>query len=88
MQYYEDSLWTDIIRENWDMGRKIKAFHIASDRDLRRVAGFNGLVQSFLLNVHVRAPKGYSDALAYGWELARETRQYRQASVPRRRSDA
>jgi phosphoribosylanthranilate isomerase len=76
VQYYEDSVWTEVIRENWDMGRKIKAFHIASDRDLRRVAGFNGLVQSFLLNVHTRAPKGYDDPLAYGWELVRETRQY------------
>lgn len=76
VQYYEDNLWADIIRENWDMGRKIKAFHLASDRDLRRIAGFNGLVQSLLLNIHTNAPTGYPDALAYGWELARETRQY------------
>ncbi len=76
IQYYEDSLWTDVIRENWDMGRKIKAFHLTSDRDLRRVAHFNGLVQSFLLNVHAGAPGEGSDPLAYGWELARETRQY------------
>ncbi len=76
VQYYEDSLWTDIIRENWDMARKIKAFHLNSDRDLRRIAGFNGLVQSYLLNVHTHAPVGYSDPLAYGWELARETQQY------------
>ena len=78
IQYYEDSLWTDIVRENWDMTRKIKAFHLASDRDLRRVAGFNGLTQSFLLNVHAQPPgsSGYRDPLAYGWELARETHQY------------
>ena len=76
IQYYEDSLWADVIRENWDMGRKIKAFHIRSDRDLRRVANFNGLVQSFLLNVHTEAPGDFSDPLAYGWELARETWQY------------
>jgi phosphoribosylanthranilate isomerase len=76
IQYYEVSLWTDVIRENWDMGRKIKAFHLGSDRDLRRVAQFNGLVQSYLLNVHAAAPGTYPDPLTYGWELARETRQF------------
>jgi len=75
VQYYQDSLWTDIVRENWDMGRKIKAFHLNSERDLRRIAGFNGLVQSFLLNVHTQA-NGYGSADAYGWELARETHQF------------
>ena len=70
VQYTQDSLWTDIIRENWDMGRKIKAFSLTSDKDLRRIASYNGLVQSFLLNVH--APEGD----AYGWELARETHQF------------
>ncbi|MBV9849398.1 MAG: phosphoribosylanthranilate isomerase [Armatimonadetes bacterium] len=70
IQYTHDSLWTDIIRENWDMRRKVKAFHLTSDRDLRRIAGYNGLVQSFLINAHV--PEGDS----YGWELARETHQY------------
>ncbi len=75
VQYYQDSLWTDIVRENWDMGRKIKAFHLNSDRDLRRVANFSGLVQSLLLNVHTEA-NGYQSADIYGWELARETHQY------------
>jgi phosphoribosylanthranilate isomerase len=70
VQYTHDSLWTDIVRENWDMRRKIKAFSLTSDRDLRRIAGYNGLVQSFLLNVH--APQGDE----YGWELAREVHQY------------
>ena len=70
IQYAQDSLWTEVIGENWDMGRKIKAFPLASDKDLRRIAGYNGLVQSFLLHVH--APQGD----AYGWELARETHQY------------
>ena len=70
IQYTQDSLWTDIVRENWDMGRKIKAFSLASDKDLRRIAGYNGLVQSFLINVH--APEGDR----YGWELACETHQY------------
>jgi phosphoribosylanthranilate isomerase len=70
IQYTHDSLWTDIVRENWDMRRKIKAFSLTSDRDLRRIAGYNGLVQSFLLNVH--APQGDE----YGWELAREVHQY------------
>lgn len=75
VQYYQDSLWTDIVRENWDMSRKIKAFHLNSDRDLRRIAGFSGIVQSFLLNVHTKQ-NGYQSADAYGWELARETHQY------------
>lgn len=52
------------------MHRKIKAFSLTSDRDLRRIAGYNGLTQSFLLNVH--APEGDE----YGWELAREVHQY------------
>ena len=55
IQYTHDSLWTDILRENWDMGRKIKAFSLSSDKDLRRIAGYNGLVQSFHLNVHTAA---------------------------------
>ena len=76
IQYYQDSVWTDIIRENWPMDRKIKAFHLGSDRDLRAIANFNGTVQSYLLNVHANAPEGYTDAEAYGWELVRETRQY------------
>ena len=76
LQYYQDSVWTDIIRENWAMDRKIKAFHLSSDRDLRAIANFNGTVQSYLLNVHTNAPGGYTDAEAYGWELVRETRQY------------
>ena len=76
VQYYQDSVWSDILRENWDMGRKIKAFHLDTDRDLRRVANFNGTVQSFLLNVNASAPRSYSDGDAYGWELARETHQY------------
>ncbi len=70
IQYTHDSLWTDIVRENWDMGRKIKTFSLNSDKDLRRIAGYNGLVQSFLVNVH--APQGDP----YGWELARETHQF------------
>ena len=52
------------------MRRKIKAFPLTSDRDLRRIAGYNGLAQSYLLNVH--APQGDD----YGWELAREVHQY------------
>ena len=76
IQYYQDSLWTDIIRQNWDMSRKIKAFHLNGDRDLRTIASFSGTVQSFLLNVHARAASGYTDADAYGWELARETHQF------------
>lgn len=76
IQYYQDSVWTDIIRENWPMERKIKAFHLGSDRDLRAIANFNGIVQSYLLNVHTGAPGGYTDREAYGWELVRETRQF------------
>ena len=78
VQYYQDSVWSDILRENWDMGRKIKAFHLGNDRDLRRVASFNGTVQSYLLNVNAKAPQNWGGgaADAYGWELARETHQY------------
>lgn len=76
IQYYQDSVWTDIIRENWAMEKKIKAFHLGSDRDLRAIANFNGTVQSYLMNVHTPAVGGYTDAEAYGWELVRETRQY------------
>ncbi len=76
VQYYQSSVWTDIIRENWPMERKIKAFHVGSDRDLRAVANFSGTVQAYLINVHTPAPGGYSDPEAYGWELVRETRQY------------
>lgn len=76
IQFYQDSVWTDIIRENWPMERKIKAFHLGSDRGLRSVANFNGTVQSYLINVHTDAPEGYADGEAYGWELVRETRQY------------
>ncbi len=76
IQYYQGSVWTDIVRENWPMERKIKAFHLSSDRDLRAIANFNGTVQSYLLNVHASAPNGYTNAEAYGWELVRETRQY------------
>ena len=76
IQYYQGSVWTDIIRENWPMEKKIKAFHLSSDKDLRAVANFNGTVESYLLNVHTNAPGGYTNAEAYGWELVRETRQY------------
>ena len=76
IQYYQGSVWTDIVRENWPMERKIKAFHLGSDRDLRAIANFNGTVQSYLLNVHASAPGGYTNTEAYGWELVRETRQY------------
>lgn len=76
VQYYQDSLWTDIVRENWDMRRKIKAFHLTGDKDLRRIAAYNGLAQSFLLNVHAALPAGRFDADHYGWELACETHQF------------
>lgn len=76
IQYYQDSVWSDIIRQNWDMSRKIKAFHLISDRDLRKIAQFNGTVQSFLLNVHAQAPANYPNSDAYGWELAAETHQF------------
>jgi phosphoribosylanthranilate isomerase len=70
IQYTHDSLWTEIVRENWDMRRKIREFALISDQDLRQIAGNNGLVQAFLLNVH--APEGDE----YGWELAREVHQF------------
>ncbi len=76
IQYYDDALWAETVRENWPMGRKIKAFHIGSDRDLRAVANFSGTVQTYLLNINARAPANYPDGDAFGWELARETHQY------------
>ena len=76
IQYYDDAIWPQVIRENWDMRRKIKAFHIVSDRDLRAVAAHNGLVQNILLNVNACAPISYRDSEAYGWELVREARQF------------
>jgi len=76
IQYYDDALWAETVRENWPMERKIKAFHIGSDRDLRAVANFSGTVQTYLLNINSPAPPGYPDGDAFGWELARETHQY------------
>lgn len=76
IQYYQDSVWSEVIGENWEMGRKIKAFHLGHERDLRQIANFNGTVQSYLLNVHADAPAPYPHADAYGWELARETHQF------------
>ena len=76
VEYYDDAVWPLIIRENWDMRRKIKGFQVTSDRDLRTIAAFNGLVQNILLNINACAPIGYRDSEAYGWELAREVRQF------------
>ena len=76
IEYYDDAVWPQIIRENWDMRRKIKGFHVTSDRDLRTIAAFNGLVQNIMLNIRACAPIGYRDSEAYGWELAREVRQF------------
>ena len=76
IQYYDDAIWSEVIRENWDMRRKIKAFHLTRDQDLRTIAASNGLAQNFLLNVHAQAPAGYADPELYGWELAREVRQF------------
>jgi len=76
VQYYQDNLWTDIIRENWDMGRKIKAFHVCGESGLRQIAHFNGTVQAYLVNIHMAHARGYGSADAYGWELAREVHQY------------
>ncbi|MCW3061385.1 MAG: N-(5-phosphoribosyl)anthranilate isomerase [Capsulimonas sp.] len=76
IQYYDDAIWPDVIRENWDMGRKVKAFHLTRDQDLRTIAAFNGLVQNYLLNVNAPPPPGYRHPESYGWELAREVRQF------------
>jgi len=76
IQYADNALWPQVIKTDWDMRRKIKAFSIASDRDLRAVAAFNGLVQNLLLNVHAGPHEGFQSGDTYGWELAREVRQY------------
>ncbi|BDI30013.1 N-(5'-phosphoribosyl)anthranilate isomerase [Capsulimonas corticalis] len=76
IQYYDDAIWPEVIRENWDMRRKVKAFHLTGDKDLRTIAAFNGLVQNFLLNVHAPAPAGHPHPESYGWSLAREVHQF------------
>ena len=76
IQYYEDAVWPEIIRENWDMRRKVKAFHLTRDQDLRTIAAFNGLVQNYLLNVNAPAPPKHPHPESYGWALAREVHQF------------
>lgn len=76
VQYYQDSVWTEIIRENWDMGRKIKAFHVGGEHDLRAIAHFSGTVQAYLVNMNMAHARGYGSCDTYGWELAREVHQY------------
>jgi phosphoribosylanthranilate isomerase len=76
VQYYEDRVWTDVIGENWDMSRKIKAFHLRREADLRKIAHFNGLVQSYLVNVNVASSTDGGNADANGWDLVKEVHQF------------
>lgn len=76
IQYADDSLWTSTIRENWDMQRKIRSFRLTNPTSLREVANFNGLVQSYLLNVHLTSDRGYMTADEAGWDLACDVWQF------------
>jgi phosphoribosylanthranilate isomerase len=75
LQYYQDSVWTDIIRENWDMRKKIKAFWVQNINDMRSVARYNGLAQSYLVNAHPSS-KAFTGSDAEAWRLARQAHQF------------
>ena len=92
VQYYDNAIWTDVIGENWDMRRKIRAFHVSREADLRTIAHCNDLVQSYLVNVHIDSNRAESTSLGvdipsvgghsasqdvYGWHIANEVHQYR-----------
>jgi phosphoribosylanthranilate isomerase len=76
IQYADDTLWTTTVKDNWDMRRKIRSFRLTSPAGLREVANFNGLVQSYLLNVHLTADRGYMTADEAGWDLACDVWQF------------
>jgi phosphoribosylanthranilate isomerase len=81
IQYYDSRIWPEVVGENWDMRRKIRAFHVSREADLRTIAQCNDLVQSFLVNVHTEAHGGSpglgnSDPQIYGWHIANEVHQF------------
>lgn len=76
IQYADDSLWSATVGEDWDMRRKIKYFHLSGSRGLRGIANYNGLAQSYLVNVHLPHSSRTKDSEELGWELAREVWQF------------
>lgn len=91
IQYYDSRIWGEIVGDNWDMRRKIRAFHVSREADLRTVANCNDLVESFLVNIHVDSNRAESTSLGidipsvgghsahqdtYGWHIANEVHQF------------
>jgi phosphoribosylanthranilate isomerase len=91
IQYYDSRIWGEVVGDNWDMRRKIRAFHISREADLRTVANCNDLAQSYLVNVHVDSNRAESTSLGidvpsvgghaaqqdvYGWHIANEVHQF------------
>lgn len=75
IQFYDNRVWTDVIRENWDMRRKIRAFHVTREADLRTIAHCNDLAFSYLVNVNTGPVRGMNPE-TYGWEIAAEVHQF------------
>lgn len=76
IQYGDDAVWSQIIGENWDMRRKIRAFDLSRTADLLSIAAYNGLTQAYLINVHVERRGPIRDADEAGWMLARQVHQF------------
>lgn len=76
IQFSSDSIWSDVIGCNWDMRKKIKSFSITCAADLLALSSYNGLVQSYLINVHVQSSARRRDPDAYGWTLAHQVHQF------------
>lgn len=92
IQYYDSRIWGEVVGDNWDMRRKIRAFHLSRESDVRTVANCNDLVQSYLVNIHVDSNRAESTSLGvdvpsvgghaaeqdvYGWHIANEIHQFR-----------
>ncbi|HEY3332979.1 MAG TPA: phosphoribosylanthranilate isomerase [Capsulimonadaceae bacterium] len=76
IQYGDDAVWSRIVGENWDMRRKIRSFPLSRTADLLAVAAYNGLTQSYLVNVHVTGGGSERDDEETGWNLARQVHQF------------
>ena len=76
IQYAGEDVWAGVVREQWPGERKIRAFGVSRPADLRAVANFSGTARHVLLNLHAPPQGGFSDGDAFGWELAREARQF------------
>jgi phosphoribosylanthranilate isomerase len=76
VQYGDDGVWPNVIGENWDMRRKVRSFNLQRNADLLAIAAYNGLTQSYLVNVHVTTPPRDRQPEDYGWHLARQVHQF------------